>query len=90
MKRVKSVVVLTDRVFSLFFNIKPVEIIKFAQFANGILLPVIAIFLLWVVNKKKVMGVYRNTIFQNILAILILILVIGLGVKSILKVFGIL
>ena len=83
-------IILVLGVFSLSFNMKPIEIIKFAQFANGILLPVIAIFLLWVVNKKKVMGVYRNTIFQNILAILILILVIGLGVKSILKVFGIL
>ncbi|WP_158978107.1 Nramp family divalent metal transporter [Cellulophaga sp. L1A9] len=72
----------------LIFGIKPIEIIKFAQIANGILLPVIAIFLLWVVNKKQVLGAYRNTVFQNILGILIVVLTVILGVKSILKVFG--
>ena len=39
---------------------KPIEIIKFAQVANGILLPVVAGILLWVVNKKVVLGNYVN------------------------------
>lgn len=77
-------------VFFLSFGIKPIEIIKFAQIANGILLPVIAIFLLWVVNRVSVMGKYRNTKFQNIVGIVILALSILLGAKSILKVFGLL
>ncbi|ADV50910.1 natural resistance-associated macrophage protein [Cellulophaga algicola DSM 14237] len=72
----------------LIFGLKPIEIIKFAQIANGILLPVIAIFLLWVVNRKQVLGTYRNTLFQNILGVLIVVLTIILGIKSILKVFG--
>lgn len=72
----------------LFFGIKPIEIIKFAQVANGVLLPVIAIFLVWVVNKKSVLGVYKNTLFQNILGILIIIISLILGMKSILKVLG--
>jgi Mn2+/Fe2+ NRAMP family transporter len=75
--------------FFLSFNIKPIEIIKFAQIANGILLPVIAVFLLWVVNRKSVMGIYKNTRFQNILGILIIALSIVLGAKSIFKVIGI-
>jgi Mn2+/Fe2+ NRAMP family transporter len=75
-------------IFFLSFDIKPIEIIKFAQVANGILLPVIAIFLLWIVNKVSVMGKYRNTKFQNILGFLIIVLVIVLGAKSILKVIG--
>ncbi len=77
-------------VFFLSFGIKPIEIIKFAQIANGILLPVIAIFLLWVVNRVSVMGTYKNTKFQNIIGIVILALSILLGAKSILKVFGLL
>ncbi len=70
------------------FGIKPIVIIQFAQIANGILLPLIAVFLVWVVNRKAVMGTYSNTLIQNILGIGIIIVAIVLGVKSILKVIG--
>jgi len=72
----------------LSFNIKPIEIIKFAQVANGILLPFVAVFLVWIVNRTSVMGDYKNTLIQNLLGILIVILALGLGARSILKVFG--
>lgn len=75
-------------VFFLTFNIKPIEIIKFAQIANGILLPVIAIFLLWIVNRTSVMGAYKNTRFQNVVGMTIIGLSIVLGAKSIFKVLG--
>ncbi|MEY8021720.1 Nramp family divalent metal transporter [Muriicola sp. SD30] len=65
------------------FNLKPIEIIKFAQVANGLLLPVICIFLLWIVNKRSLMGNYKNRIWQNILGLIFLLLIISLGVKSI-------
>lgn len=66
---------------------KPIEIIKFAQVANGILLPVVAGILLWVVNKKVVLGNYVNSKFQNILGFVILILTIFLGIRGLDKVF---
>ena len=69
-------------------GIKPIEIIKFAQVANGILLPVIAGVLLWVVNKKAVLGNYVNSKFQNSLGIIILITTILLGLRGLDKVFG--
>lgn len=75
-------------VFFLFFGIKPIEIIKFAQVANGILLPVIAIFLLWVVNRQSVMGKYKNSNKQNVIGVIIVLLSLVLGAKSILKVMG--
>ena len=68
------------------FVLTPIEIIKFAQITNGILLPVIAIFLLWVVNKKSVMGEYKNTVPQNIIGFIIILFAIALGVKAILRV----
>lgn len=80
--------ILAAGVFFLSFNIKPIEIIKFAQIANGILLPVIAILLLWVVNRTAVMGVYRNTKIQNIAGVVIIVLALILGVKSIISVLG--
>ena len=70
------------------FGIKPIEIIKFAQIANGILLPLIAVFLLWVVNRASVMGKYKNSMTQNIFGVIIILLSVILGVKSILKVIG--
>ncbi len=77
-------------VLFLSFNIKPIEVIQFAQVANGVLLPVMAILLLWVVNKKNVMGKYVNTPVQNVLGILIVGFTVFLGVKSILKVLELL
>lgn len=70
------------------FDIKPIEIIKFAQVANGILLPVIAGFLLWIMNKSSILGIHRNTIIQNVLGLIILGITIFLGLKSIFKVFN--
>ncbi|MET2985300.1 Nramp family divalent metal transporter [Aureibaculum conchae] len=68
-------------------GVKPIEIIKFAQAANGMLLPVIAGFLLWIMNKKSVLGNFRNTKLQNSIGFIILAVTIFLGLKSIFKVF---
>jgi len=69
-------------------RIKPIEIIKFAQVANGILLPIIAGFLLWVMNRSSILGTNKNTLIQNIFGIVILAVTIFLGLKSILTVFN--
>ena len=69
-------------------GIKPIEIIKFAQVANGMLLPIIAGILLWIMNKKNVLGVFVNTKTQNFLGFIILAISIFLGAKGILKVFN--
>ncbi|MFK8059949.1 MAG: Nramp family divalent metal transporter [Polaribacter sp.] len=71
-------------------GIKPIEIIKFAQVANGMLLPVIAGILLWIMNKKSVLGKFINSKTQNILGFVILAITIFLGAKGILKVFNLL
>lgn len=80
--------VLFSGVFFLSFDIKPIQVIQFAQVANGILLPVMAMLLLWIVNKKTVMGSHKNSLFQNVLGFIIVGFAIFLGIKSILKVIG--
>ncbi|MFP4845880.1 Nramp family divalent metal transporter [Winogradskyella sp. PE311] len=67
---------------------KSIEIIKFAQVANGLLLPIIACFLLWVMNKSSVLGKYINSKAQNILGVIIVLIAIFLGFKGILSVFN--
>jgi NRAMP (natural resistance-associated macrophage protein)-like metal ion transporter len=85
--RIVWMVVLFLGVFFSSIGIKPIEIIKFAQVANGMLLPLIAGILLWIMNKKNVLGSLVNTKTQNILGLLILAITIFLGTKGILKVF---
>jgi len=82
--------ILVIGVLSSSSGIKSIEIIKFAQVANGILLPVIAGFLMWIMNKQSVLGSYKNTMRQNVFGIIILAITIFLGAKSILKVFELL
>jgi len=82
------IIILVLGVTFMSLGIKPIEIIRFAQIANGILLPLIAIFLLWVVNRASVMGAYKNTRLQNIFGMVIIILTVILGAKSIFKVLG--
>jgi len=76
-------------VLFLSFDVRPIEVIQFAQVANGILLPVITIVLLWIVNKKTVMESYKNTFFQNVIGFIIVGFTIFLGIRSILKVIGV-
>lgn len=87
--RFKSVwmFVLIFGILSSSLGIKSIEIIKFAQVANGLLLPIIVGFLIWIVNRTSVLGAYKNTLKQNAVAAIILIITVFLGVKSILKVF---
>lgn len=69
-------------------NIKPIEIIQFAQVANGLLLPIIAGLLIWIMNKTTILGNYRNSIRQNIFGLLILGISILLSLAALNKVFA--
>ncbi|MCO7189579.1 MULTISPECIES: Nramp family divalent metal transporter [unclassified Pseudoalteromonas] len=69
-------------------NIKPIEIILLAQFANGLLLPVIAGFLLYVMNNTRMLGQYSNTQVSNILGFSVLIFTAMLGIRLIGKSLG--
>lgn len=80
-------IVLTGTLFAL-LGFRPLEAIVFAQAANGILLPVIAIYLLFIMNSKKVMGEHVNGWLSNIAGTLVVVITIGLGIRSILSAFG--
>ena len=82
--------ILLAGVISSSLGIKSIEIIKFAQITNGILLPIIAGFLIWIVNKESVLGKYVNSKWQNVTGLAILLITLFLGLKSLLKVFEIL
>ena len=63
---------------------RPTAVILFAQVTNGILLPVIAIFLLWVVNDKSILGEHINSRISNGLGILVVAITLAIGLKGVL------
>lgn len=69
-------------------GIKPISIILAAQFANGLLLPIVAIFLLVVMNQKTQLGQYTNTWMGNTLGIIVVLITAGLGIRLILSAAG--
>lgn len=60
-------------------GLDPVAVIIFAQAANGLLLPIITVYLLWLVNQKAVMGNYTNSVLLNLITVPILLLIFGLS-----------
>ncbi|MEM9324670.1 MAG: Nramp family divalent metal transporter [Bacteroidota bacterium] len=60
----------------------PVSIIKYAQVTNGILLPIIAIFLVVTVNDRKILGAYVNSKRQNLLAGTVLLITLLIAYRT--------
>jgi manganese transport protein len=61
----------------------PVAAIVFAQAANGVLLPFVAVFLLFVMNRSDLLGEYRNGTVANVLGGIIVLFAAVLGVRTI-------
>ena len=80
-------VVLVGAAISL-LGIRPVSMILIAQYANGLLLPIVAVFLLLVMNRKDLLGDHVNSLRANILGGGIVLITFGLGLRSILRAAG--
>jgi len=63
----------------------PVEVILLAQVANGIMLPIAAIFLVYMANNKKRLGEYTNNLTQNILGIIVCAIAVYLGISQLIN-----
>ena len=68
-------------------GIKPIQLITIAQLANGILLPLLSAYVIWLVNKKSLMGVHRNSLGLNLLSLIVWLITLLLGGLSVMKVF---
>ena len=84
-----GLVLLTGTVFAALGS-KPLAAIVFAQAANGFLLPVVALFLLLVMNQSKLLGEHTNGLFANLLGAGVVLIAIGLGGVKLAGVFGLL
>jgi Mn2+/Fe2+ NRAMP family transporter len=64
---------------------KSTAVIIFAQIANGLLLPIIACYLLWIMNDKALMKDHTNSLWANVFGGLVILITFGIGMKGILK-----
>jgi len=87
-RRTALVVIAIGTVFA-FFAVNPVELILIAQSANGLLLPILAAFLLWVAARKASLGAFANGSIANLLGGAVVLVCAGLGARLILRSVGI-
>jgi Mn2+/Fe2+ NRAMP family transporter len=66
--------------FVLIPHLPLIKLILFSQVANGILLPFVLIFMLKLVNKTDLMGTYKNSKLQNVIAWATSAIMIGLTI----------
>jgi Mn2+/Fe2+ NRAMP family transporter len=85
--RLVWILVLLFGVIVSMIDINPIEIIKFAQFSNSLLLPIITIILLWIVNNNRITGSQYSYNYQNIFGAIIIIISIVLGARGIISIF---
>lgn len=83
LRMVWGTVLCTGLGFSL-AGVRPIPAIIFAQAANGLLLPLIALFLLIVMNDRVLLGRATNGWLANTLGVLVVGLSVVLGVRAVL------
>ncbi len=85
-KRIWMLVLALGTLFAA-LGTKPIAAILFAQAANGILLPVTAIFLIIIMNRSDLLGEFRNKWLTNVLGAAVVTAVTGLGLWNIVRLF---
>ena len=80
--RITALLVLLVGIGFTLWGVVPLEIIRFAQIANGLLLPVIGLLLLFTVNNSRLMKGTKPSALQNSFFVFIELFFIFLGVKS--------
>lgn len=69
-------------------GVRPVEVILAAQFANGLLLPILAGFLLYAMNRRELLGRYVNGWLANGAGLIVALVAAGLGLRLVLRALG--
>jgi len=80
-------VLVTGTVFAT-LGTKPMSAILFAQAANGLLLPLVAVSLLLLMNNRRLLGRQVNSAVANMAGGLVVVVATGLGLVKLLQVPG--
>lgn len=80
--RLVFAIVIFIGIFTSSLGFEPLEVLLIAQALNGIILPLIAILIFVILNKKNMMGKFANGIVLNIIGLFVVLVVSFLGVYS--------
>ena len=72
----------------IFKNNSPQEVIIVAQAANGILLPIIAVFLLYTMNRADLLGDYKNGWISNLCGAAVVLVSSALAIRQLISVWS--
>lgn len=86
-KMIWAIIIVVGTTFAILGS-SPTQAIVFAQAANGLILPIIAVFLLVVMNRRDLLGDHVNTKAGNIAGGIVVLIAIGLGLRSLASAFG--
>ena len=82
--RITWIFIILSGVLISALGLKLISVIEFAQIANGILLPIIVIILLWIMNKSSILGNFKYNIYQNLIGSVIVIISFFLSFRTLL------
>ena len=83
--RAITLTVLIIGALAALLHVRPVSLILFAQVANGLILPILAVFLLVAMNRRDLLGKHVNSGLANLLGGLVVLITFGLGLRLILR-----
>ncbi len=76
------VVIIIIGIITSALGFEPLQVLLIAQALNGMILPIIAILIFIIINKKNLMGRFVNTLWLNIIGGLVVLTVSFLGIYS--------
>jgi Mn2+/Fe2+ NRAMP family transporter len=82
-----TAIIIIGAVVILLPGVKLVPIMLISQATNGILLPFVLIFMLLLVNNKRLMGKHTNSKIYNIFTVITIVAMIGLSLALLLATF---
>lgn len=82
LRMVAVIVVLAGVMAAILWGKSPQQAIALAQLANGLLLPVLAIFILLIANQSKLMSRHVNSKFINVIAIAMIAVILLLALRQ--------
>ncbi|HLR19058.1 MAG TPA: Nramp family divalent metal transporter [Staphylococcus sp.] len=76
------VVIIIIGIITSGLGFEPLQVLLIAQALNGIILPIVAMLIFTIINKKNLMGRFVNTLWLNIIGGIVVLIVTFLGIYS--------
>lgn len=85
--KITNLIIVIIGIFGSATGFNPISLILVSQVLNGIILPVVVVYLVYATSREDLLGEYKNTTFQNIAGILIAGISFILGGSSLIPAF---